>query len=206
MRSEILVLDYGLGNVASVLNMLHHIGARARLSKAAEDVAKADKLILPGVGHFDAGMRALSGSGLRDPLQQAVFERGARLLGICLGMQLLFESSDEGVSVGLGFLPGRVRRFDVEGRGLRVPHMGWAVVYPTKPGSLFDLSAPEQRFYFVHSFHAVCERPDDVAATANHGDTFTAAVERNNIAGVQFHPEKSHRFGMALLSRFAEAA
>jgi glutamine amidotransferase len=206
MTADIVVLDTGLGNVGSVLNMLHHIGASAKLSRDPKTVAQGRKLILAGVGHFDAGVRALQDSALRSALTEAVTRNGANLLGICLGMQLLFDRSEEGDGQGLGFLPGSVRRFQVEGAGLRVPHMGWNVVTPAKKSRLFELTNEEQRFYFVHSFFVSPSRQEDTAAISNYGTPFAAAVEHENISGVQFHPEKSHRFGMALLSRFAEAA
>ena len=200
----ILILDYGMGNVASVANMIRRIGVEARLTSSPEEVRSADKLILPGVGSFDAGVKALTASSLDVAVKEAVIQRGASLLGICLGMQLLFESSEEGELPGLALVPGSVKRFQLSDQGLRVPHMGWNVVRPSRASRLFDPEGEEQRFYFVHSYYAACRDQADACAVAHYGHDFTCAVERGNIMGVQFHPEKSHRFGLALLKRFAE--
>jgi imidazole glycerol-phosphate synthase subunit HisH len=200
-----LVIDYGMGNLGSVLNMIRRVGGDARASSNAEEVRSAEKLILPGVGAFDAGVSALRNSGLGEAIRYAVGHNGALLLGICLGMQLLLESSEEGVLPGLALAPGRVRRFQVESQGLRVPHMGWNVVRPKRPSKLLDVGAEEQRFYFVHSYFAECDDEKDVAGVTHYGQDFTSALERGSVLGVQFHPEKSHRFGMAVLKRFLEA-
>lgn len=199
----IVILDYGMGNVASVANMFRKINVDTRLSSDPGEVQSATKLILPGVGAFDSGVTALQHRGLDVALRQAV-GRGAHLLGICLGMQLLLDSSDEGVLPGLGLVPGRAIRFDASGAGLRVPHMGWNVVRPVRDSALFSQKDEEQRFYFVHSFHAVCRDARDVAAVTPYGNNFIAAFERGRVIGAQFHPEKSHRFGMTLLKRFSE--
>lgn len=196
----ITIVDYGMGNIGSVANMIRHVGGESRITPDPAAVAKADKLILPGVGHFDAGMSALRGTGL-DEAVKAAARRGAALLGICLGMQLLLEGSEEGVAKGLDLVPGRAHRFALDGR-LRVPHMGWARVQPVRPSRLFELDADEQRFYFVHSYHTHCGGAEDVVALTEYGQTFVSAYERDNIMGVQFHPEKSHKFGMALFRRF----
>lgn len=202
-KDDILVLDYGLGNSSSVLNMLRHIGAPARLSSCPDDIRASRKLILPGVGHFDAGARALERFGLASAIKEAALSNGANVLGICLGMQMLFSKSEEGQEPGLNLISGRVIRFRAEPLGLRVPHMGWNTVAPLRRDSIFSGVDQEQRFYFVHSYHAVCDRSEDVIGTTKYGVTFAAAVQRENIVGVQFHPEKSHRYGMALLARFA---
>jgi glutamine amidotransferase len=167
-------------------------------------VLAADKLILPGVGAFDAGMAALAARGLDEAVHRAVTENGARLLGICLGMHLLLEKSMEGNSPGLGLVPGRARQFVPDGARVRVPHMGWNVVRPTRDSVLLDHHGEEQRFYFVHSYFAECTDPADAAGLTTHGDDFVSVLERGRVFGVQFHAEKSHRFGMALLRRFAE--
>lgn len=197
------IVDCGLGNPASVLNMIRRIGGDGRLSESPDDVMAADKVVLPGVGAFDAGASALRERGLDEAIRQAVTENGAMVLGICLGMQLLLEGSDEGSLPGLALVPGRVRRFDVP--GMRVPHMGWNTVRPVRPSVLFDVDESEQRFYFVHSYYVECSDPGDVAGETNYGRPFTSAIECGRVLGTQFHPEKSHRFGMALMKRFVEA-
>ena len=199
----IVIVDYGMGNVASVGNMIRRIGGEVKLSASPDEVRLADRLILPGVGSFDPGMRALAERSLDAAVKEAVRVRGARLLGICLGMQLLLESSEEGALPGLGLVAGRVRRFRVKEQGLRVLHMGWNVARPTAKSRLFSPEDDEQRFYFVHSYHAECADSRDVSAIAQYGYDFACAVEKAEVMGVQFHPEKSHRFGMALLQRFA---
>lgn len=196
----ITIVDYGMGNIGSVANMIRHVGGESRITSDPAAVAQADKLILPGVGHFDAGMSALRATGLADAVKAAA-GRSALLLGICLGMQLLLEESEEGGSQGLGLVPGRARRLALNGR-LRVPHMGWAPVTPVRPSRLFAPASEEQRFYFVHSYHAHCTRAEDVVGVTEYGQPFVSAFERGNIMGVQFHPEKSHRFGMTLFRRY----
>ena len=203
----IVIVDYGMGNLASIKNMLKKVGADARISADAREVAAASKLVLPGVGAFDAGMSNLETRGLRTVLDDLVLGRHVPVLGICLGMQLLGKSSEEGELPGLGWIQATTIRFRFEGgdRTLRVPHMGWNVVNPAARPGLFDGLHDAPRFYFVHSYHMVCSDPSDVLATASYGFQFNAAIERGNVAGVQFHPEKSHRFGMELLRNFAEA-
>jgi glutamine amidotransferase len=200
----IVVIDVGLGNIGSLLNMLKYLGVEARASASADDVRAATRLLLPGVGAFDSGMRRLEESGLVPVLRRRVLEEKIPLLGICLGMQLLGRSSEEGERPGLGFLPARTLRFAFPpGAGaLRVPHMGWNACEPVGADSLLQAVPAPRRFYFVHSYHVVCDEPDCVAGVTRYGIEFTAAVRRGNIHGVQFHAEKSHRYGMALLERF----
>jgi glutamine amidotransferase len=194
------VVDYGIGNVSSVLNMLDRVGAIGELVSDPAEIARARCLILPGVGAFDAGMRALETRGLVAPLRAAV-DSGARLMGICLGAQMLLDRSEEGAAVGLGFVPGVVRGFDAS-VGLPVPHMGWNIVRPAPSARLFSDADGELRFYFTHSYYMELERPADVSATSSYGVDFACAFEHGSVIGVQFHPEKSHRFGMALFERF----
>lgn len=197
----ITLIDYGMGNIGSVANMIRYLGGQSRVTADPQDIAGAAKLILPGVGSFDAGMNALRKSGLDEAVKTAVTHNGAKLLGICLGMQLLLESSEEGEVTGLGLVPGRSRRLTTEGRW-RVPHMGWNRVTPVRASTLFDAGAEEQRFYFVHSYFAECDEEGDACAVSDYGRRFVSALERGNVMGVQFHPEKSHQYGMALLRRF----
>ena len=203
----IIVVDYGMANVGSVVNMLRKAGAAALATADRDLIGKAAKLILPGVGAFDSAVRRLRELDLAGVLTEAAVVRGVPTLGICLGMQLLLEGSEEGRLPGLGWIRGRARRFTTEGMGedLRVPHMGWNELTLHKASRLFDGVQERQRFYFVHSYHAVCEEPADILATTTYGSEFVSAMERGNITGVQFHPEKSHRFGLRLLKAFAES-
>jgi imidazole glycerol-phosphate synthase subunit HisH len=201
----IAIVDCGIGNVGSVANMFRKIGVPAVVSGDPVIVAEAEKLVLPGVGAFDHGMTRLRASGLVPILARRVLHDKTPILGICLGLQLFSRDSEEGVCPGLGWLPASTVRFrfsDAEQGLLKVPHMGWNTVYPARAEGWPSLSG-QPRFYFVHSYHLACDFPDDVLATARYGYEFAVAVRRENLAGVQFHPEKSHRFGMAVLRDFA---
>lgn len=199
----LVVVDYGVGNLGSIANMFRKIGTPATVTADPGVIAEATRLVLPGVGHFDHGMARLRESGLRPVLDAKALIEKIPVLGICLGGQLLGRGSEEGGEPGLGWLDMDVVRFPAD-RGLRVPHMGWRVVDLTKPSPLFKDAQGEQRFYFVHSYYMRCDNPDDVLCRVDYGGPFAAAVSRGNIHGVQFHPEKSHRFGAALLRNFAE--
>jgi glutamine amidotransferase len=202
----ITIIDYGMGNVGSILNMLKRIGAAAQISSKVEDIVSADKLVLPGVGSFDTGMSNLVISGLRDVLDEKVLGERTPVLGVCLGMQLLSRRSEEGQLPGLGWIEGEtVRfRFDPKTTGLKVPHMGWNTVKPSPASPLFASFIEPPRFYFVHSYHVVCANPADVAAKVYYGEEVTAAISRGHVMGVQFHPEKSHTYGMRLFKSFAD--
>ncbi len=204
---SVTIIDYGMGNLGSIANMLRKIGAQATISSDPEEIAKAEKLILPGVGAFDQGMEKLEGLGFREVLDERVLDRRVPILGICLGMQLLTRSSDEGERQGLGWIDAETVRFRFDGEDkLRIPHMGWNLIDP-RPGATWLEGLPEEpRFYFVHTFYVRCRNVEDVAATTHYGFPFTSAVRRDNIFGTQFHPEKSHKFGMALLRNFAGEA
>ncbi|HBC07621.1 MAG TPA: imidazole glycerol phosphate synthase subunit HisH [Rhodospirillaceae bacterium] len=205
----IAIVDIGIGNLGAIKNMLRKVGAQAEITDSAEAIKAADKIVLPGVGAFDHGMGALAASGLMDTLNEQVLNAGKPILGICLGAQMLGRRSEEGSLPGLGWIDMDVVRFPRDA-GIKIPHMGWNTVAPTMPGGrihpLFAGGEDTPRFYFVHSFHFECDRPEDVTATCVYGKSFAAAVARGNIWGVQFHPEKSHRFGAALLRSFAEHA
>lgn len=201
---SIAIVDYGLGNLGSVANMLKKIGVKAKVTADAGEIRLAKALILPGVGHFDTGMRNLVASGLKAVLDQCVLQAKVPVLGICLGMQLMARRSDEGSEPGLGWLAADVKRFDFpSGVRLAVPHMGWNEIEPSDSSLYRGLESP--RFYFVHSYHLVCEDETDVAGWATYGYRFAASVHHGSIFGTQFHPEKSHRFGKAVLKNFAEA-
>jgi imidazole glycerol-phosphate synthase subunit HisH len=201
----IAVIDYGIGNVASIVNMLKKIGAPAFLATTAEEVQDAEKIILPGVGSFDSGMNKLKKSGLADCIKEHVLYQKKPILGICLGMQMLGRASEEGTEKGLSLLPFDNQRFDFKDiPSLKIPHMGWNYVVINKNHDtiVFGLSV-SQRYYFAHSYHAVCDEQEHILMRCEHGYSFPAAVSHKNIYGFQFHPEKSHKFGMSLLDNFA---
>jgi imidazole glycerol-phosphate synthase subunit HisH len=205
----ILIVDYDMGNVSAIRNMLSRIGVTdVVISADPQYCLTADKIILPGVGAFDAAVGNLEDRALRAPLVDAATRRRVPVLGICLGMQLLGEGSEEGTKPGLALIPGTARRFDASllGRRMRIPHMGWNDVKATRPHPLLAGFADERRFYFVHSFHFVCRDAADSIGETDYGRPFTSVIAHGNITGVQFHPEKSHQFGMTLLSNFAKAA
>ena len=200
----ITVVDYHMGNIGSIVNMIAKVGGKARRSADPEVLRTAEKLVLPGVGHFDRGMVNLVELGIAPVLDELVKSRHVPILGICLGMQLMCKASEEGERPGLGWVDADVEHFDVAAHpGIRVPHMGWNVAAPRRANALFAASPPEpERFYFVHSYYVDCHTPSDVVATTNHGAEFCSAFHHDNIWGVQFHPEKSHAFGMDLFRRF----
>lgn len=200
------IVDYGVGNLSSIKNMLKKTGNDALISSDPDIVSQADKLILPGVGAFDTCAEKLRESGLIGILNKKVLEEHTPVLGVCVGMQLLSEGSEEGELPGLGWIPGRVIKFRPERlpAGYKIPHMGWTEVTPAKPSRLLDNMYAEPRFYFVHSYHYDPSRQTDILLEGRYGYTFTAAVEHGNIIGVQFHPEKSHKFGMRLIENFVK--
>ena len=199
---DVTIVDCGIGNVKSVLRMFEYVDATAEVVSDPADAADCKRLVLPGVGAFDAGMAALN-RGWRDVLDKVALERCAPVLAICMGMQLMCRRSEEGRADGLGWIAADVKRLDTGGDPrLKLPHMGWADVQAVRQNPLME-QGEDQRFYHDHAFAAVCDDPADVIATASYGTEFTTAVGHGNILGVQFHPEKSHRFGMALLRRFA---
>jgi len=202
----LVIVDYGLGNRRAVLNMILRAGGDARLSGSPEDIARADKLILPGVGSFDRGMEQLRALGLAEVLEAKVVKEGAPILGICLGMQLFTGRSEEGHASGLGWLDAVTVRFDQArlGRSLRVPHMGWSDVSVVRESRLLGNMGESPRFYFCHSYHVRCGDDADAVGLCEHGYSFPAAIERGHLAGVQFHPEKSHKWGLRLIQNFIE--
>lgn len=201
----ITIVNYGLGNLGSIYNMLKKIGVQSQIISDPEEIASARRLILPGVGSFDRAMERIGSSGrLREILAQKALVEKVPVLGICLGMQLLTKSSEEGLLPGLGWIPARTIRFCFPpGSDLKIPHMGWNMVHRANPSPLTDNFEPEHRFYFVHSYHVRVEDEKFSILKTIHGHPFDSAIQNDNIFGVQFHPEKSHRFGMRLLENFA---
>ncbi|MDK2122887.1 imidazole glycerol phosphate synthase subunit HisH [Parachitinimonas caeni] len=208
--NKIIIVEYGMCNVGSIVNMLKKVRVPCEVTADPDKVAAADKLILPGVGAFGAGMQNLHQRGLVPALKHAAQDRKIPILGICLGMQLLTQHSEEGGGEGLALIDAHTRRFDFSSlnlpRKLPIPHMGWNEVRPQQDSLLLRDVNETQRFYFVHTFHVVCHQQQDRLYTAEYGYEFDAGLQHDNIIGVQFHPEKSHRFGLQLLKNFAEAA
>jgi glutamine amidotransferase len=200
----IVVIDNDLGNIGSVLNMLKKIGARAIISKKPDDLLNASKLILPGVGSFDDGIKNLVRYDYISTLNKLVLDDKVPILGICLGMQLMTRRSEEGSLDGLCWIDAEVKRFNFlkSDHHLKIPHMGWNEIKIEQKNSFFKNYKEKDRFYFVHSYHLVCHNLKNVLATTLHGYNFPSVIINENIIGTQFHPEKSHRYGMAFLKRF----
>jgi imidazole glycerol-phosphate synthase subunit HisH len=201
---DAVVVDYGMGNIGSILNMGRAAGGRLVRSNSAKEISLASKLILPGVGAFDQAVANLRARGFIDAINHAVLERRVPVLGICLGMQLFTRGSEEGDLPGLGWIAAETIRFNIDSQNttLRVPHMGWNTLEPARSNEILKRLPLEPRFYFVHSFHVRCDNDEDVLAWTVHGYPFAAAIQRDNIWGVQFHPEKSSKFGLALIRNF----
>jgi glutamine amidotransferase len=200
----IQIVNYGVGNFTAVANMLDRIGAKCEIIADPTKIVYDDfsKLIFPGVGSFDAAMSLITSNGWVDPLNKFILNPNNKLLGICLGMQLLFEKSEEGILSGMNWIPGKVIKFNASDINIRIPHMGWNNVEFKENTTLFtDIPIPA-RFYFAHSYHISDIQEDNILATCTYGYSFPCAVKRNNIYGVQFHPEKSHKFGLKLLENF----
>jgi len=207
MQSEsIVVIDYGMGNLGSIANMLKYLGANAVISADKTLIEKADKLILPGVGHFDRAMQNINQLDLFNLIQYKALDKQAPIMGICLGMQLLCNFSEEGNDKGLAIVDADVVKFNFEkSQKLKVPHMGWSNVEIAKSNSLITKGLTEDaRFYFVHSYYVKCNNESDILTRSLYGDSFISSFEKNNIVGVQFHPEKSHKYGITLFRNFIE--
>ncbi len=202
----IAIVDYGLGNLGSMSNMLKKIGSHPVISSDPSVLAKAEKLILPGVGSFDTAMKSLADRSLILLLNELVIAKKVPILGVCLGMQLFCQRSEEGRLPGLGWIDAETVLFKFDGPSskLKVPHMGWNQLINWKIHPLLKDIGADNRFYFVHSYHVSCSNPANILASTSYGFDFTSAIVKDNIIGVQFHPEKSHRFGMQLLQNFVE--
>ena len=201
----ITIIDYGLGNLTSILNMHKRLGLKAQITNDLDVIAAAKKLILPGVGHFDYGMRQLKDSGLEVLLNQKILKEQIPILGICLGAQLMTKSSAEGTNPGLGWIDGKTIRFNFHNQQghFKIPHMGWSNIEVTKKSPLLNELPEEPRYYFVHSYHFLLNNQETVLTKSSYGYEFVSGFQKDNIYGVQFHPEKSHKFGMKLLENFS---
>lgn len=202
----IAIVDYGLGNVKAFFDVYKKLNFDAQIVQAAGDLNKADKVILPGVGAFDHAMERLERSGMKTALNDLVINGNVPVLGVCVGMQVLADSSEEGKLPGLGWIKGEVKRFSPSHSNslMRIPHMGWNSVAPFTDNGLFNGLDANTRFYFLHSYYFRCDQPENVLALTNYDGEFACAVQSSNIFGVQFHPEKSHHWGIKLLENFAK--
>lgn len=203
----ITIVNYGLGNVQAIANIYHRLKIPVRSARTAAELADAERIILPGVGAFDWAMTRLQQSGMRPVLEDLVINKARPVLGICVGMQMLAERSEEGVLGGLGWIPGEVKRFD-EAKfcdPTHLPHMGWNDVAPRSGACLFRGLETDARFYFLHSYYYAPKDSSDVLAETDYNGVYASSVKRNNVYGVQFHPEKSHQWGITLLKNFAQS-
>jgi len=201
----ITIIDYGMGNLGSVANMIKKVGGKSIITSNKDDIKNAKKILLPGVGAFDSAVRNLKKLHLWDLIKEKVLVEKVPIMGICLGMQLLTKGSEEGELDGFGFIDAYAKRFEFEKEDLKIPHMGWNVVNLQKKSKLFEgMEDQENRFYFVHSFAVECKENKDILTTTHYGYDFVSSFEKENIIGCQFHPEKSHKFGMKLFKNFVE--
>lgn len=202
----IAIIDYGLGNVKAFANVYERLNIAVSIARQVDDLKEVTKVILPGVGAFDHAMTKLNRSGMREELDKLVLEKHIPVLGICVGMQMLARTSEEGVLQGLGWIDGVVKKIDSSSLKsmTKLPHMGWNTINPNLRNPLFITLNSNSRFYFLHSYYFHCDGPENVIATTNYGKEFASAVNHGNIYGVQFHPEKSHHWGIQLLKNFAD--
>ena len=201
----ITIIDYGMGNLGSVANMIKKVDGKSIITFNKEDVKNAKKILLPGVGAYDNAVKNLKNLDLWELIKEKVLEERVPIMGICLGMQLLAKGSEEGSCDGFGFIDAEVKKFKFENSDLKIPHMGWNIVRLQKKSKLFEgMEKEENRFYFVHSFAVECNNKEDILTITNYGYDFVSSFEKNNIIGCQFHPEKSHKFGMKLFKNFVE--
>jgi glutamine amidotransferase len=205
MPVEATIIDYGMGNIGSLENMVEKVGGRARVARTPSELDSAERIILPGVGSFDNGMRRLGELGFSDAIRAKAGEN-VPMLAICLGMQLLARGSEEGTLPGLGLINATTVKFRLSDASLRIPHMGWNEVAVRKASPLLAGLENGASFYFVHSYHVVCADASDVLATTTYGTEFVSAIQRGKMCATQFHPEKSHRFGKTLMGNFLEMA
>lgn len=202
----IAIIDYGVGNIRAFANIYKKLNVPFKIAQKAEDLEHVDKLILPGVGAFDHAMSQLDASGMRQKLDELVLEKELPVVGICVGMQMLAKSSDEGQLPGLGWINSSVKKFDESKIKFKthLPHMGWNDIHVIKKNPLMKGLEHNAKFYFLHSYYFECNQSEDAIATADYGIEFTCAVNKKNVYGVQFHPEKSHEYGIQLLNNFSD--
>lgn len=200
----IVIVDYGMGNLGSVTNMLKKVGAEFKISISKDDIVNAKKLILPGVGSFEKGIVNLKNYGYFELIKDKVINEKIPILGICLGMQLLTKGSEEGNKDGFGFIDAYAKRFSFDKSKLKVPHMGWNIVNIKKENNIYKGINEDQRFYFVHSYAVKCNDKSDILSMTTYGNEFVSSFQRGNIIGAQFHPEKSHKFGINFFKNFVE--
>lgn len=204
-NQNIVIIDYGMGNIGSISNMFKYLGFSAVVSSDPKVIASADKLVLPGVGHFDKAIQNINTLEIFDLIRDKALIQQAPILGICLGMQIMCKSSEEGVLPGLSLVNGVVRRFKFDDElKLKIPHMGWDNIEINKQSNILHNLDDNSRFYFVHSYFVSCENSNDVLTYTNYGERFVSSFQVENIIGAQFHPEKSHKFGMNIFKNFIE--
>jgi glutamine amidotransferase len=200
---KIVIIDYGMGNIGSIVNMFKYLGIDALVSSDKEIISSADKLILPGVGNFDRAVENINSLNLDDTIKEMALVKKVPFLGICLGMQLMCKESEEGKLIGLSLVDAVVKKFNFsKDSNLKVPHMGWDYVDKQKESTIMNDLDNRSKFYFVHSYFVSCEDVSDVLTYTTYGKEFVSSFEKDNIIGVQFHPEKSHRYGISLFKNF----
>jgi imidazole glycerol-phosphate synthase subunit HisH len=202
----ITIIDYGLGNIRAFVNVYERLNIKTKVAHNADEIRGATKIILPGVGAFDYAMKQLNASGMRDELDNKVLAEKIPVIGICVGMQILANSSEEGILPGLGWIDGEVKLFDTAKipHKTRLPHMGWNNINPVNGNDLLNGLDAQSRFYFLHSYYFVCHKEKEIISTTEYGISYASAINRENIFGIQFHPEKSHSNGIQLLHNFAK--